>query len=139
LRGRRAEIAAAGADLVLVGNGSAEQARRFQTKVAPDVPVYTDPARRSYGALGLKRSVRATLGPTSAAAFVGATLRGHRQTSLAGDPWQQGGLLLLARGGRVLFLQRNRGAGERPDVEGALAALKPAGSRRPARDRSALG
>ena len=123
MRGRLAEIRAAGADLAFVGNGSVPHARQFQARHVPGCDVYTDPARRTYEALGMRRSVGATLGPASTAAFVRATLRGHRQTSIEGDPWQQGGLVVLAAGGGLLHVQRNRTAGDRPDVDAALAAL----------------
>lgn len=125
MRDRREDIERAGARLILVGNGSVAHARSFQKRLAPDVDVYTDPGRQSYDRLGLRRSVAATLGPSSASAFIGATLKGHRQTSIEGDAWQQGGLLVMAPDGGILFLQRNRTAGDRPDVEGALRSLRP--------------
>ena len=137
MRDRREDIERAGARLILVGNGSVAHARRFRERLAPEVEVYTDPGRRSYEELGLRRSVAATLGPASAAAFVGATLKGHRQTSIQGDAWQQGGLLVMAPGGGILFLQRNRTAGDRPQIDAALLSLRPdadgtAKKRRPA-------
>jgi hypothetical protein len=123
LAGKLEEIHAAGAELVFVGNGRPDQAAAFARREVPGVTVLTDPSREAYRALGLIRGILPTLGPGSVAAGVGAALRGHRQTALEGDAWQQGGLLLIDRGGRVLFLQRNRDAGDRPDLDGALAVL----------------
>jgi len=131
--GRLDEIRSAGAELAFVGNGRPDQAAAFGRREVPGCDVFTDPSLKAYEALGMVRGVLATLGPGSIAAGVGATLRGRRQTRLEGDAWQQGGLLLLAPGGRVLFLQRNRSAGDRPDLDGALAALSP--GRRPSRRR----
>ena len=131
--GKLAEIEAAGARLVLVGNGSPEQAAGF-AKQFPGVTILTDPSRDSYRALGMRRGVAATFNPTSLLSGVGAALRGNRQTSVEGDPWQQGGLLLLGPGGQVLRLQRNRSAGDRPDLDKALRALgagRKAARRRP--------
>ena len=122
MAGRLDEIRAAGARLMLVGNGSPGQAAKF-AKGFPGVTVLTDPSLDTYRALGLRRGVGATLNPGSALSAVGAALRGNRQTSVEGDPWQQGGLLLLGPGGQVLYLQRNRGAGDRPDLDRALAVL----------------
>ena len=127
MAGRLEEIRAAGAELVFIGNGTPEQAARFANREVPGCTVLTDPSRRSYTALGMRRGVLSTLAPGSALAAVGAAARGHRQTAVEGDPWQQGGLLLLGRGGEILFLQQNRDAGERPDLDGALAVLAPAG------------
>ena len=132
MRDRRAEIEAAGADLVFIGNGSIAHARKFREKHVPESDVYTDPGLTTYAALGFRRSVTATLGPSSAVAFARATLRGHRQTSVEGDPWQQGGLIVLAPGGALLHIQRFHDAGGRPDVEAALGVLRrPGGYRRP--------
>jgi hypothetical protein len=124
LAGRLDEIHAAGAELVFIGNGRPDQAARFAEREVPGCRVLTDPSRQVYRALGMLRGVLPTLAPGSVVAAVGAALRGHRQTSVEGDPWQQGGLLVLGRGGEILFLQRNRDAGDRPDVDGALAALR---------------
>ena len=123
MRGRRAEIEAAGARLVFVGNGSVAHARRFREKHVPESEVYTDPELAVYTALGFRRSVTATLGPSSAIAFARASLRGHRQTSIEGDAWQQGGLVVMAPGGELLHVQRFRDAGGRADVGAALQAL----------------
>lgn len=137
--GRLDDIRAAGADLVFVGNGRPDQARAFAERETPGATVLTDPSLLSYRALGLRRGVAETLGPVSALASVGAVLRGHRQTRLEGDAWQQGGLLALAPGGRIVFLQRNRDAGERPDLEGALDALGTLSARVGTRARSRRG
>jgi hypothetical protein len=129
LAGRLAEIRAAGAELVFVGNGSPDQAARFAAGEVPGCTVLTDPSLAAYRALGMVRGVLPTLGPASIAVGVGAALRGRRQSALQGDPWQQGGLLLLGTGGRVLFVQRNRNAGDRPDLDSALRALRPRAAR----------
>ena len=50
MRGRRAEIEAAGARLVFVGNGSVAHARRFREKHVPESEVYTDPELTAYTA-----------------------------------------------------------------------------------------
>jgi len=137
--GRLEEIEAAGAQLVFVGNGRADQAARFAEKEVPGATLLTDPSLESYRALGLPRGVLATLGPGSTLAAVSAAVRGgHRQTRIEGDAWQQADLLVLGPGGRILFLQRNRDAGDRPDLDGALRALG-AERRRAARRRSEVG
>lgn len=131
--GKLDRIEAAGARLVLVGNGSPEQAAGFAKRFA-GVTVLTDPSLDSYRALGMRRGVAATLNPTSVLSGLGAALRGNRQTTVEGDPWQQGGMLLLGPGGQVLHLQRNRSAGDRPDLDRALRALgagRKAARRRP--------
>ena len=139
MRDRRAEIEAAGADLAFVGSGSVAHARSFRAKHVPECAVYTDPGLAAYTALGFRRSVAATLGPSSAIAFARATLHGHRQTSVEGDPWQQGGLIVLAPGGELLHVQRFHDAGGRPDVEAALAVLRAPGRGAHRRSKPQLG
>jgi hypothetical protein len=124
--GRRSEIRAQGAGLAFVGNGTPAQARAFQARYTPDVDVYTDPAREVYLAAGLRRSVMGTLSPRSLLTGLRTTLAGHVQTRLEGDPFQLGGLLLLAPGGEVRFSQRFREAADRPDLDAVLAALASA-------------
>ena len=128
MRGRRKEILKAGAQLVFVGNGSVAQARHFQERHAPDCEVFTDPSLEA-----------STLGPGSTMAFVRATARGHRQTAIEGDAWQQGGLVAMAPGGHVLYIERNRSAGARPDLEAALAAFVARRPDRAVRRRPAIG
>ena len=115
---------AAGAEMVFVGNGSPRFAARFKTRDAGGVEVYTDPSLEIYKELGMKRGVVATLSPRTWAAAARATARGHVQTGLEGDPWQQGGLVVFARGGEIVYSKPNRDAGDRPDVDAALKALR---------------
>lgn len=124
MRGQIERVRAAGAELYFVGNGSVGLAARFQARDAPGIPVLTDPSLASYRALGMKRSVAATLGPQTWLAAARATVTGHAQTGVEGDPWQQGGLFALARGGEVVYARPNRDAGDRPDIAAALTALR---------------
>jgi hypothetical protein len=123
LRGRLGRIQAAGAELVFIGNGTPAQAGNFQSRYAPGIAVYTDPGRETYQALGMRRSVKGTLGPSSLVAGLQAWRQGFSQTGTEGDPFQLGGLIAVARGGEVRYAQLFQGAGDRPDLEAALAAL----------------
>lgn len=96
----------------------------FARREAGGCPVLTDPSLDSYRVLGLKRGLLATLGPTSALKGLRAFVNGHRQTRLAGDAWQQGGVIVLDRTGSVVYLQRNADAGDRPDPAAIIVALR---------------
>ena len=124
MRGRAAEVRSAGAQLIFVGNGSPAFAAHFKTRDAGGVDVYTDPSLAIYRQLGMKRGVGATLSPRTWAAAARATARGHIQTGIEGDPWQQGGVVVLARGGEIVYSRPNRDAGQRPRLDAALAALR---------------
>jgi hypothetical protein len=124
LRERRADVERAGARLIIVGSGSTPHARHFQKNHAPGIAVFSDPSLRAYRALGMRRSVAATLGLRSLVGGVGSTLRGNLQGLTRGDPWQQGGLFVVVPGGEVIFGQRNRDPADRPRVDEALTALR---------------
>jgi hypothetical protein len=126
LRGRLDEVHAAGAELVFIGNGSPRLAKRFAETRARGVTVLTDPSLDVYRALGMKRSVIATLGPQTWLGVARSLARGNMQQVVQGDPWQQGGLLAMARGGRIVYRRPNRDAAERPDLAAALEALATA-------------
>ena len=126
LRGRRGNVEEAGAELILIGNGSIAQALAFQRARAPEIRVFTDPTLASYKALGMTRGAGATLNPGSVLAGFRATTRGHIQSSTQGDGWQQGGLYAVAKGGTIVYSQPNRAAGDRPDLGAALKALSEA-------------
>lgn len=123
MRGRQEAIDARGAELIFIGNGSVAAARSFGRLHVPGSAVYTDPSLRSYRALGMRRSLAATVGPASVLAAARSTLRGHVQGATRGDALQQGGLFTVAPGGAILYAERNRSAGDRPDIEAALGAL----------------
>ena len=123
MRGRVEEIRRAGAELVMVGNGSPTHARVFAKRHLPGCTVLTDPSLELFKRMGMRRGVRETLGPSTWKAALRSTLAGHIQGPVEGDPWQQGGLVALGAGGLVVYSQRNQTAADRPDVDAALAAL----------------
>ncbi len=114
----------AGAELVIVGNGAPEFARAFRDELSLDVPLYTDPSRRTYQLAGFKRGVLATFSPKGMAHAARAMRKGFRQTARRGDALQQGGLLVVDRSGRILFAHRDNEAGDLVSNDEVLAALR---------------
>jgi peroxiredoxin len=128
LRGILPAIREAGAELAIVGNGTPDMARAFHDELALDAPLYTDPSRRTYALAGFKRGVLATFTPRGVAHAARAWRKGFRQTATRGDALQQGGLLVVERGGRILFAHRDSEAGDLASNDEVLAALRlPAG------------
>ena len=92
-----------------------------------------DARRELYAALGLVRSVRATFtwhswrNALGALAFPRQCCRGRVPTLNAGDPWQQGGVFVVARDGSILFAHRDEAPGwpkvDEPAFARALAQL----------------
>jgi hypothetical protein len=124
LRGILPAVREAGAELVIVGNGTPEMARAFNEDLGFDSPLYTDPTRRTYELAGFKRGVLATFSPKGVAHAARAWRKGFRQTATRGDALQQGGLLVVERGGRILYAHRDSEAGDLASNEEVLAALR---------------
>jgi hypothetical protein len=125
LRPHAEEFEKAGAKLAVIGNGQPWMAKSWarHNDFPPAVAVLTDPARKSYDVAGLKRSFAATLKPAAAVSFVRALRRGFRQGRTLGDPWQQGGALVVRPGGQVVFRHVSSGPGDHASASTLLAAL----------------
>lgn len=127
LHGQKAAFEKGGARLVLLGNGKPHHARWFLEDSGVDAPVYCDPDLAAYAAAGLKRSVLSVFNPAALGAGIRAWKSGNRQTKTKGDPWQQGGVLVLDRraGAKkpVLYQHISGFAGDRAPVGKVLAAL----------------
>lgn len=123
------EIHAEGAELVILGSGSAQMAGFFAEDYAITTPVLTDPTREVYRALEARRPHR--LGFVDPRVFIGslrALVRGHRQTfgraAELGDNMQLGGVFIVQRGGGLAWAHRSAFAGDRPSNDEVLAALR---------------
>ena len=123
MRGVKAEAEQLG-ELVVVGNGTVAHARDFRKSQGRGLRSLVDPAKRSYKVLGFRHGLRYTLGAASVMRGVQTTARGFTQTTTQGDAFQQGGTLVLARGGRPVFFYRSRFAGDHPAQEELMAALR---------------
>ena len=84
-------------------------------------PVYTDPQRASYRVAGMKREFG--LGLKTLRRARRAARAGVRQGATKGDPFQQGGVLVVAPSGEVLWRFVSDGAGDHPTIAEVLAAL----------------
>lgn len=131
MRGDQDRIQAAGAELVFVGSSRPAVAAEFKREKALEARLLVDPRLEAYRAAGLKRSVRSSLGLKSVKHAWRALRGGHRQESVKGDPWQQGGVFVLApddeeHAGQVLYAYRSAEAGDHPPNEEWLAVLERA-------------
>jgi hypothetical protein len=86
-------------------------------------PLYTDPSRSTYEALGAKRTVAGILDPRGVAAAARSFAAGFRQGATAGDALQLGGELVVRPDGSVAFLHLARFAGDHAAVDDVLAAI----------------
>jgi peroxiredoxin len=120
------ELARAGVRVVLVGNGTKEQLATFVERQAlggAAVEAVTDPSLRAYRALGLARSVWATIGPRALYEIARAMGAGYPHRSVEGDHRQQGGAVLVDARGVVRFSHRNRSLGDHAAASDLVEAV----------------
>ncbi len=116
-----------GAELVVVGNGSVQHLQWFlEDQGHPDFPVLTDPSRKLYEEAGFRRDAGAYLSLDALRNTWRALRSGFRQARTRGDPWQQGGVLVVAPGGRITWRHVSRALGDHPSSDEVLAALREA-------------
>jgi len=118
------DIRSLGAELVVVGNGRPEHAQAFKEEQHITFPLLVDPAMEAYRAAGLKRGIKDAVNLRTAKNVLRAFRKGFRQTSVQGDPWQLGGAFVIDPKGRVFLNHVSREAGDHPDPEDILAAIK---------------
>ena len=90
-------------NLVIIGNGAPHFIEGFRETTGYTGPIYTDPTLAVYKAAELKRGAMTVLKLRAAAATIGALKRGFRQSGTYGDATQQGGVLVVAPDGRILY------------------------------------
>lgn len=118
------ELEAVGVDLVVIGNGGPSFIEGFREKSGYDGPLYTDPSRRTYRALGFRRGVSLAFNLQSARLALEAFREGHRQGITRGDNWQQGGVLVVDTAGEVAYAYVAERAGDHPATAEILAAAR---------------
>lgn len=115
--------------MVFVGNGAPMFIEGFveREKLADQpITIVTDPSLKVFEAAELERSVLATVGPSAIKAAWRARKAGYRQPGIEGDKTQQGGMLLLDKGGAPLFYHRNEHLGDHADPQAVVAAARAA-------------
>lgn len=118
------EIRARGAEMLIVGSGNETFAAAFREDLALDVPILVDPDLVAYRTAGLRRDIRAALSPKVVPNAWRAFKDGYRSRTVQGDPWQQGGVFVIGRGGEdVLFSYVSEVGGDHPDPLAVLGAV----------------
>jgi peroxiredoxin len=119
----RERVRALGAEVVVIGHGSVAEARAFRDEQAAPFPLFTDPTRQAYRAMEMRSGIGSILAPGVLARSLNAWRNGFRQTRVAGHPFQQGGVVVIAPPGVERYRFVSREAGEHPPDAEILAAL----------------
>jgi peroxiredoxin len=120
---------AAGANLVVIGQGTPRHAQHFREEYGLDgLEILVDPDRAAYEVAGAKvATVAELIGPRSFATGVkrAATER-VMQGAVKGHPAQLGGVLVVAPGGDVAWAHLADNAGDNPPNDDVIAAVEAA-------------
>lgn len=118
------ELHAAGAELHVIGCGTPNFIAGFRELTGYDGSLLVDPSREAYRVAGLQRGVAATFNPRALVRGIRTLSRGHLQGRTQGDPWQQGGTLVVDPSGTLVMHHVSTGAGDNAAVDDILGALR---------------
>lgn len=127
----RDRFAAAGANLVLIGQETPRHAQDFREEYGLDgLEILVDPGRETYGIAGTKvGTMSELLGPRSmGAALKRAATQRVMQGAVKGHAAQLGGVLVVAQDGSVAWNHLAQNAADNPPNDDVLAAVKAAGA-----------
>jgi prostamide/prostaglandin F2alpha synthase len=124
----REKFEAAGARLVVIGQGTPEQAAHFRESLKLDFPIYVDRRREAYEAAGAKvATFDELLGPRVVAKGAAAVAKlGVHQGKTVGHPAQLGGVLVVLPGDDIVYCHLAGDASDNPPNSEVLAAVKAA-------------
>lgn len=121
-RSRADELKRAGVKLVFIGNGLPLMAKDFQDFMQLEAQqVWTDPKRKTYAHLGFKRGWLSVLNVATIRSSLRAMQAGFRQGKTQGDPLQEGGVLVVKRGGELIYGYASAVAGDHPPIDEVMA------------------
>jgi hypothetical protein len=125
LRDRYQEFRGKNAEVVIIGMGTPKMAATFKARMKAPFPMLVDRELRSYKAVGLKKgSVGDVIGPRLWAKGTKILLRGRGMATPKQNPYQLGGVAVVARGGDVLYVHRARNASDFPSIDELLTAIE---------------
>jgi hypothetical protein len=113
--------------LVFISTGTPAMALDFQAQQGIEGTTWVDPRRRTYRHLGFKRRPGSTLLSLATMKHaLRAWRKGFRQGATQGDPWQQGGVLVVRRGGEPVLSFASEEAGDLAPTAEVMAAARRA-------------
>lgn len=125
----REKFDAAGARLVLIGQGTPAHAQHFREEQNVEgLEILVDPDRAAYEVAGAKVATMSELfGVKSMVAGIKrATGDRVMQGAVKGHPAQLGGVLVVAKGGKIAWAHLADNAGDNPPNDDVLAAVERA-------------
>ena len=103
------ELRRAGGQLAGIGNGTPAMALNFSEKFKISYPLFTDPDRKTYQALGMKSKLGLSF--RTPLLMARAVRKGYLQGRTQGSVFQQGGEALISVEGEILWSRVSNEAG----------------------------
>ena len=103
-----------GLNAVVIGNGHPYMAQGFVDELQLPFEVYSDREAQAYQLAGMQRNFG--LNVTSVKHAWRSYRSGNRQTGVKGDPWQQGGVIVVNTEGQVIETLSDKSAGDYIDI-----------------------
>lgn len=119
---RLGKFEAAGAKVYGIGNGTAPMAADFVSQFGITYDVFTDPSRQVFKLAGMRHKLG--IGPMAVVRAARALARGNIQGKTLGDPFQQGGIMVVSPSGEVWFEHADEAVGAHADADDVLAAVQ---------------
>ena len=88
-----------------------------------DFPIYTDPSRAVYRAFEMRNDKLSALKPKAWKNALRAKRAGFKQTGVRGDPFQNGGVVVVLPNGAIPFVHVESEVGDLADLDAVIAAL----------------
>ncbi len=124
------KVAARGAELVLIGNGTPTQGLEFARATDAPFRLLVDIELKGYRAAALERRLLAPYSPRGWLHGLGSWLRGFRPQPTAGDLYQLGGVFLITPEERVEYAFISQSVYDRAPPNAILEALESFAQRR---------
>ena len=100
-------------------------AKGFVEELQLPFPVYSDHEGQAYQFAGMQRSFG--LNVASVKDAWRSYRAGNRQRKVAGDVWQQGGVLAVNTRGQIIELQADKSAGDYIDIPALVSRIADSG------------
>jgi hypothetical protein len=115
-----------GARLIAIGNGTPEMAQDFVEQFGVKFSVFTDPQRASYRAAGLRTQNFLQLSGLGTTLENGwrALKGGFRQGRTKGNPFQNGGVMVIDTDGTILMSHAEAVAGDLAEPRSVIDVLR---------------
>lgn len=112
-----------GAELFVIGSGAVGQAAAARERLNSPFVFLVDSGRESFKVANLRRDFGSTVNIRTVPAIFRAWRKGHRQKRMQGDPFQQGGALVVMPGGTVAYKFISQFGGDHADPQDIVATL----------------